>query len=175
VLDARELTRQALKKGLEKLPKGAYKWREGTAEFPGGASPWPQEPLTTLIALYALAEEPLKPLVEALHPELSRVDWGSIEKCTEGKDGLKRRARQLAALVCGWKLGKGRHPEKIDREQHNAALYVTRRTREGASYEEILHELQAAPRFLKELKKSRKITLEDVERLGALRLSSPER
>jgi hypothetical protein len=175
VLDARKLTRDALQKGLEKLPKGAYNWREGTAVFPGGASPWPPEPLTTLIALYALAEEPLKPLVEALHRDLSRVDWGSIEKCVEGKDGLRRRARQLAALVCGWKIGRGRYREGIDRERHNAALYVTQRTQEGASYEDILHELQTAPGFLKELKKRRNITLGDVEHLGALRLSSPER
>ena len=127
-----------------------------------------------MIALYALAEEPLEPLVEALHPDPSRVDWESIEKCVVGKDGLRRRARQLAAEVCGWKLGQGRHPEETDREQHNAALYVTQRTQEGASYDEILHELRAAPGFLKELKKRREITLQDVERLGALRLTSPE-
>ena len=174
VLDASELTREALKEGRERLPKGAYEWREGTAEIPGGAAPWPPEPLTTLIALYALAEEPLEPLVEALHPDPSRVDWESIEKCVVGKDGLRRRARQLAAEVCGWKLGQGRHPEETDREQHNAALYVTQRTQEGASYDEILHELRAAPGFLKELKKRREITLQDVERLGALRLTSPE-
>jgi hypothetical protein len=174
VLDAREATREALNKGLKKLPKGAYNWQEGTAEFPGGAAPWPPEPLTTLIALYALAEEPLKPLVEALHPDHPRTDWESIEKTVSGKDGLRRRARQLAAEVCGWKLGQGRYPEEVDREQHNAALYVSRRTREGATYDEILHELQAAPRFLKELKKRREITLHDVERLGALHLTSPE-
>jgi hypothetical protein len=175
VLDARNLTREALKKGLKKLPKGDYGWREGTAEFPGGASPWPPEPLTTLIALYALAEEPLKPLVEVLHPDLSRADSKIIEKYVEGKDGLRRRARQLAASVCGWEIDRGRYPEEIDRERHNAALYVTRRTQEGASYEDILHELQAAPGFLKEMKKRRNITLEDVENLGALRLGSPER
>ena len=77
VLDTRKLTREALKIGLKKLPKGDYDWRGETAEFPRGASPWPPEPLTSLIALYALAEEPLKPLVEALHPDLSQVDWGS--------------------------------------------------------------------------------------------------
>jgi hypothetical protein len=125
-----------------------------------------------LIALYALAEEPLKPLVEALHPDPSRIDWESVEKRVSGKDGLERRARQLAAEVCGWKLGRGRYWEEVDREQHNAALYVSRRTQEGASYEEIVDELQATPGFLKELKKRRKITLEDVERLGALRLRS---
>jgi hypothetical protein len=88
---------------------------------------------------------------------------------------LRRRARQLAASVCGWEIDRGRYPEEIDRERHNAALYVTRRTQEGASYEDILHELQAAPGFLKEMKKRRNITLEDVENLGALRLGSPER
>ena len=157
VLDARKPTRVALKKELKKLPKDDYEWRKATVEFPGGASPWPPEPLTTLIALYALAKEPLKPLVEALHPDPSGVDWESIEKYVEGKDGLRRRARQLAALVCGWGIGRGRYPEEIDRERHNAALYVTRRTQEGASYEEILRELQAAPGFLKELKKRRNI------------------
>jgi hypothetical protein len=175
VLDTRELTREALKKGLKKLPKDTYEWRDATAEFPGGAAPWPPEPLTTLIALYALAGESLKPLVEVLHPNSPRADWNRIEKYVSGKDGLRRRARQLATAVCGWKLGQGRHPEEIDRERHNAALYVSRRTREGASYEDILHELQAAPGFLKELKKRRSITLEDVESLGALRLRPPER
>ena len=175
VLDTRKLTREALKKGLKKLPKGDYDWRDETAEFPRGASPWPPEPLTSLIALYALAEEPLKPLVEVLHPDLSRADLKRMEKYVEGKDGLRRRARQLAASVCGWELGRGRYPEEIDRERHNAALYVTRRTQEGASYEDILHELQAAPGFLKEMKKRRNITLEDVENLGALRLGSTER
>jgi hypothetical protein len=174
VLDAREATREALNKGLKKLPRDTQNWREGTAVFPGGAAPWPPEPLTTLIALYALAEEPLKPLVEALHRESSRIDWEIIEITVSGKDGLKRRARQLAAAVCGWKLGRGRYPEEVDREQHNAALYVTRRKREKASYDEILHELQTAPGFLKELKKRREITLHDVKRLGALHLTSPE-
>jgi hypothetical protein len=172
VLDTSEAARDALKKGLKRLPKGDYDWREETVEFPGGAAAWPPEPLTTLVALYALAEEPLKPLVELLHSDPSQIDWKSIEKCVSGKDGLRRRARQLAAEACGWKLGQGRHPEEVDREQHNAALYVTRRTQEGASYEDIVHELQAIPGFLKELKKRRKITLEDVERLGAMRFTS---
>jgi hypothetical protein len=173
VLDASEATRDALSKGLEKLPKGDYDWQEGTAVLPGGAAAWPPEPLTTLIALYALAEEPLKALVEALHREPSRADWERIEKYSRGKDGLIRRARQLATAACGWKLDRGRHPEEIDREQHNAALYVTRRAQEGASYEEILLELQSAPGFLKELKEKRKIALSDVERLAGYRFSSP--
>ena len=36
VLDTRKLTREALKKGLKRLPKGDYDWREETAEFPRG-------------------------------------------------------------------------------------------------------------------------------------------
>lgn len=85
-----------------------------------------------------------------------------------------RRKEQLAALVRGGRgSGQGRRTPSVSREEHNAAYFITQRRQEGASDENILCELREKHGFLKELKKLREVKIDDVQRLGNLRLKPP--
>jgi hypothetical protein len=140
----------------------------------GGGSWYPPEPLTTLIALYVLSEEPLDPLVEALHDDPANAKWEALERHVQGKDGLIRQARQVAALVRGsGRTSQGRHSERVDDEDHAAAMFIQQKRQEKLQDTEILNVLRDRP-FLRGLKKERQVTMEDLKRLGNLRLGFPE-
>jgi hypothetical protein len=139
-----------------------------------GGSWYPPEPLTSLIALYLLSGEPLEPLVEALHLDPADAKWEALERHVHGKDGLIRQARQVAALVRGSnRTSQGRHSAKVDAEEHDAAMFIQQKRQEGVKDTEILSVLCDKP-FLQELKKERQVNMEDLQRLGNLRLRLPE-
>ena len=79
----------------------------------GGGTWAPQAPLPALIATYVLMEGEIEPLLEALYPgtptqEVVEKVRKRIEgkKGTDGQDGLKVLARQLARLVRGGNVSK---------------------------------------------------------------------
>ena len=139
-----------------------------------GGSRNPPEPLTTLITMYLLADEPLEPLLRTLHRDLPNAKREQIKKHLDGKDGLRRKAREIASLVCGGKAGRGRHEGEFDSEEHYAMWYVTQRRNEGATDQLIVTELNEKPKFLARYKQQRGgVTLEDVRRWGAFRQTPP--
>jgi hypothetical protein len=141
-----------------------------------GGSRNPPEPLTILIGMYLLADEPLEPLLRALHRDLPNAEREQIERLLDGKDGLRRRVKEIASLVCGGKAGPGRHEPEFDSEEHYAMWYVTQRRKEGATDEQIVSELNEKPKFLAEYKQKRSkrgIILDDVRRWGTFRQAPP--
>jgi hypothetical protein len=139
-----------------------------------GGSRNPPEPLTTLIGMYLLADEPLEPLLRAPHRDLPNAKREQIRRHLDGKDGLRRKVKEIASLVCGGKAGRGRHEGEFDDEQHYAMWYVTQRRNEGASDEQIVTELNDKPKFPAEYKQKRSITLDDVRRWGNFRQAPPD-
>ncbi len=138
---------------------------------PAGAAPAPPQPLVMLIAAYVLADRPLGPLLEALHPNPSEADIESIDRVLyarkrkggDDRDGLLRTAQQLATLVRGGKMGKGAPPSDLPAREHNAACHITWLRDQGYSNEDIYQELR-----------HRGFTKEDILRLGNFRLRWPE-
>jgi hypothetical protein len=147
---------------------------KGSFTQAGDARWYPAEPLPTLVALYLLSDKPLEPLVEALHLDPADAKWEALEKHVQGKDGLIRQARQVAALVRGSsRTSQGRHSEDVDAERHDAAMFVQQKRQEGIKDTEILNILRDKP-FLQELKRERQVSMKDLQWLGNLRLRLPK-
>ncbi len=113
----------------------------------------PQAPLPALIAVYILMEGELESLLEALYPGTPTADvLEKIRNKVEGKkssdnqDGLKALARQLATLVRGGDLSRGRDPAELPRYEINFACRITEDREAGmpdeAIYEKLRHNLR---------------------------------
>jgi hypothetical protein len=124
-----------------------------------GASQAPPKPLIELIGTYALAEEPLEPLLAVLHPDSSKVD---TERLEQGIQELRHKAGQLATLVRGGRIRRGPSTGELSRQELVAAWHVTKRRSQGFSDEQIYQELHPHG-----------YTSEDVKRLGNLRREPP--
>jgi len=112
-----------------------------------GAARHPAEPLTTLIAVYALAGGDMEELLEKLYPGTPAQETReAIRKRVDGKkkpdkvDGLKVLARQLSTLVRGQALG-GAPPPGLTEMEHDAACYITLLRGQERSDQEILSRL----------------------------------
>lgn len=144
----------------------------------GDGTPTPQAPLPALIAVYVLMEGDLEPLLDALYPGVPPPEVrNQIRTFVEGKknddkrDGLKTVARQLATLVRGGEVGKGRDPAFLSRREVNLACRITEARKTGVPdpeiFEKLLHNLW--PKLEKEL------TWDEYCRLRALNLKWPFR
>jgi hypothetical protein len=140
-----------------------------------GAARQPAEPETTLIGVYALAGGDMERLLELLYPgTLTQEAREAVRKHVEGKknpdkiDGLKTVAGQLAALVRGQSI-VGRPPIDLTAVEHDAACYITELRGEEHSDEEILAKLSNH-----KMADGSKLSMEDVHRLGNLRLRYTE-
>jgi hypothetical protein len=132
---------------------------------PLGASWEPPEPLTTLIGVYAITGEPLKPLVEALHLEPTSEVWESLEKRIEKDDELRPAVNRVARVVRGGTVGRGRKYEEISHDDQIAGWWANWWAREGHSDEEIQTMLS---------RQGHEYTISDINRLKNLDLSSPQ-
>jgi hypothetical protein len=99
-----------------------------------GAPQVPPEPLPELIALYVLAEEPLDPLLEALHPDPSEAKQERLEQAVEE---LWHKAGQLATLVRGGIIRRGPSTGDLLPTEQRAARFISRQRREGVPEAEI--------------------------------------
>jgi hypothetical protein len=132
-----------------------------------GAESHPPELLTTLIGVYALMSEPLRPLVEALHPEPHKADLGKIERYAYGvglDKGLRLRAAQIATEVRGGNVRQGRRFEEASAREHVAAFWIEFYYERGFPYAEIRRKLLAYGYDLSE---------EEIGRIRNLRLEIP--
>ena len=139
------------------------------AKQPTGGDVSPAWPLPVLIATYLLSEEPLEPLLEALHADPQSADLEKLRVYTvgrkkpDGRDGLNVLAQQVAALIRGDTPKRGVPPPPLTREEQNVACSVTDYRKQGLSDSEI------AKKFA-----HKGITEHDVRRLGDLGLSWPD-
>jgi hypothetical protein len=97
-------------------------------------------------------------------------DRKKARELVEGKDGLKKRAGQLAALMRGYPVGKGHRTNEASKEWQSAAWVAQERRGYGYKEKEIAGWLNEQAAFLPELKKSRKVTVKDVRDLLSLDL-----
>jgi hypothetical protein len=137
----------------EVYPGGAY-WPEkgidnGTFTAPLGASQSPAEPLTTLIAVYILAGEPIEPLLRKLHLRPDTVDHTQLRRLIEGektkqghKPGLKSRAGQVARIVRGGTLRPGANTGEFDERIQNGSWYRRQLVDRGWDHDSIVKELK---------------------------------
>jgi len=124
----------------------------------GGGTSTPQAPLPALIAAYVLMQGELEPLLEALYPGTPAADvLTKIRRRVEGKkgsdkqDGLKALVRQLATLVRGGDVDKGRDPAELSRHEINLACRITDDREAGILDEEIYEKLRHNLRLEEEL------------------------
>lgn len=144
----------------------------------GDGTPTPQAPLPALIAVYVLMEGDLEPLLDALYPGTPPPEVrDQIRTFVEGKknidkrDGLKTVARQLATLIRGGEVGKGRDPVDLSRLEVNLACRITDDRETGVPDREIFENLRhnLGPKLEEEL------TWDEFCRLRDLNLKWPFR
>jgi hypothetical protein len=124
-----------------------------------GAEQHPPEPLTRLMATYTLADEPLKPLLGALHPDPSKVKQERVKQAVKE---LRHKARQVATLVRGGEIRRGPSTDGEASENHLIAWLVHHQRELGQSNDEI-HGWLAQHGY--------DVPLKEIRRLGRLRLS----
>jgi hypothetical protein len=136
----------------------------------GGASRIPDDGLTAAIAAAILTGATTDELIDVLQDAPAQGDRKKARELVEGKDGLKKRAGQLAALMRGYPVGQGHRTNEVSKEWQSAAWDVQRRRGYGYTEKEIARWLNEQDTFLPELKKSRKVTVKDVRDLLSLDL-----
>jgi hypothetical protein len=102
--------------------------------LPKGATKSPPSPLTELIALYILANEPLEPLLGMLHPNPAEV---KLERLDQAVEELWHKAGQLATLVRGGIIRRGPSTEEITPPEQNLARYISSQLLQGVPEAEI--------------------------------------
>jgi hypothetical protein len=163
-------------------PEDTGFWETDKKSWSLGRGTWaPQEPLPALIATYVLMEGEIEPLLEALYPgtpteEVVEKIRKRIEgkKGTDGQDGLKVLARQLARLVRGGNVGRGAHPPDISPHEFNVACRITQLREEGWSDEDIYQRLCESQGFARVLSSSQRLSpVENFQRLADLEVRYP--
>jgi hypothetical protein len=146
---------------------------------PAGATQSPQEPLTTLIAVYVLSGLPLEPLLEILHFAPEDVDRAELKRHIEGEKvrkrsksgrlstqhipGLKTKAAHVAKLVYGGSLRRGPSTGELPPRDQNIIWYIQQREEEGVPDDQIY----------RQLKDKRGLTRDEYARLRRFRLDAP--
>jgi len=146
---------------------------------PVGAVQAPQEPLTSLIAVYILADLPLRPLLERLHFAPEAVDEAELVQHIEGEKvrkpgrdgkirtqhilGLKTKSAQIARLVRGGTLRPGPSTGTLSPGEQYIIWYIQQQEAKGVPEESIF----------RELREKRGLTRDDYARLRKFRLNAP--
>jgi hypothetical protein len=133
-----------------------------------GVGRYPDEQQAALIGAALLAGESADELLDALRRDADDKVRKEVHRLVEGKDGLKRRAKQIASLMRGGTSGQGVRDESYSSEEHAAAWFIREHRRLRVPDSEILERLRSRPELLRETKKRRQITLDDVKWLGSL-------
>jgi hypothetical protein len=137
----------------------------------GGASRHPDDGLVAAIATALLTGTTTDELLEVLHRAPTQDDRKQARVLfEEHRDSLKNRARQLAALIRGYPIGRGQRTNAASKEWHLAAWVVQERLVYKYSDDEIARWLNEEDSFLPELKRSRKVTVGDIRDLKSLDL-----
>jgi hypothetical protein len=166
-------------------PPDAEPDEHGSVEFtlaeayrlvPAGGGRYPDEQIAGLIGSTVLSGESADELLDTLRPGADDKVRQKVHRLVEGKDGLKARARQIASIMRGGTSGQGQSVEESFNPEEHAAIWIiaeqrliARQRKRSVSDSEILEKLRSNPRLLRETKKRREITLDDVRRWGAIR------
>jgi hypothetical protein len=145
-----EETKQLFAPALEDASESGGWLTNGILFNTGGGTPAPSPPLPALIAAYFLMEGKIEPLLDALYPGTPPAEVvEKIRKRIEDKksarteDGLKALAQQLAALVRGRKLERGRNSGELPPRDNSLACRITELRQAGWADDEIFEELRS--------------------------------
>jgi hypothetical protein len=127
----------------------------------------PSALLVALVAAHSLTNQPLGPLIKALHPDPSSASW---EKIGDSWDDLQKAAGHLATRVRGGIVESGRGVEEILPEEHFVAWLVRSLESRGASSDEEV--LEGLRRKFGDLADG--LTAHQIRRLRSLGLEPPE-
>jgi hypothetical protein len=115
-------------------PEETVLQEHGEVAIPRGAGQAPAEPLTTLIAVAALAGYQLPALLKKLHPDPNSIDNERLEQAVRE---LRNKARQLARLVRGGNIRRGPSTEELSLLEQFAAWEIYGMTQAGRTETEI--------------------------------------
>lgn len=114
------------------------------------AARFPADPIVALIGAYVLADKPLAPLLDVLHPDPEKADRQQLDILVNGSGegkkhvpGMWYKAQQVAQLVRGGEVRSGRPPEKLSDEDVMTARRIAELKQSGLGYEEIHQRLAA--------------------------------
>jgi hypothetical protein len=140
----------------------------------GGGTSAPQAPLPALISAYLLAGGDVEPLVEALHHDPESVDRQKLHKRIEGRkgtdglDGLKALAEQIAKAVRGGTVRTGSPAAELSSHEINLASRITKLREEDWPDEDIYQKLRSLDHDL-----AKNLSWEDFQRLANLKIHFP--
>jgi hypothetical protein len=146
----------------------SYTVAEAYRRVAGGASRLPDDGLTAAIAAAILTGATTDELIDVLQDAPTQANRKKARELVEGKDGLKKRAGQLAALMRGYPVGKGHRTNEASKEWQSAAWVAQERWGYGYTEKEIARWLNEQDTFLPEWKKSQRVTVKDVRDLLSL-------
>jgi hypothetical protein len=140
----------------------------------GGASRHPDDGLTAAIAAALLTGTSTDELLDALHPnptpeirERARVLFEGDTVPTR-RDSLQNRAGQIAALIRGYPVGRGKRTNAASKEWQSAAWVAQEWHDYGYEDDEIARRLNDEAHLLPEFKKRNKVTVPVVRDLLSL-------
>jgi hypothetical protein len=128
--------------------------------FSEGATKSPPSPLTELIALYVLANEPLATLLNALHPDPAEANQERLDQAVEE---LRHKAGQLATLVRGGIIRRGPSTEELTPREQSAARFISDQLSKGTPEAEI-----------REVLRGRGYSQQEFTRLKNLKIEPPQ-
>jgi hypothetical protein len=148
---------------------------QGYRRVPGGAARYPDDELTAAIVAALLTGTSTDELLDALQwnptqeaREQARVLFEGNTDNNTRRHSLKHKARQIAALMRGYPIGKGDRDNAVTKEHQAAALAAQRWRKYGCEDDEIARRLNEDDAYLPEFKKGRKVTVDDVGDLLSL-------
>jgi hypothetical protein len=154
-----------------------YSLAQAYCRVAGGASRHPDDGLVAAIAAALLVGYSTDDLLDALYPEPTAEIRDQARELFEGdtanntrRHSLKHKARQIAALMRGYPVGKGDRVNAASKEQQSAAWRVEELADYGYEDDEIARRLNDDDTYLPELKKRRSVSVGDVRDLKSLNL-----
>ncbi len=120
---------------------------KGTAGRTVSGGQWfPNPALTRLIGSclveYDCRWETVERLLKALHWNPAKVNRAKLDDFLHGRDGLMTRIRQIAFLIRGGEIKRGRKPNTISAWEHYIALAIGTRIEAGHSEEDVARSVQ---------------------------------
>ncbi len=149
---------------------------ESCVRVPGGAARYPDDEFTAAVTAALLTGTSTDELLDALQDnpthevrQKARIQGeGDAGKPSTVRDSLKSTAGRMAALIWGHPVERGNKTNPVSKEWQAATWLVRGLQKEGYSYDEIAQRLNANDAYLPELKKQRRITVDDMQDMDSL-------
>ena len=152
----------------------SYMGGQAYVRVPGGAARHPDDELTAAIAAALLTGTSTDELLDALQWEPQQEVREQARVLFEGdtpstrRDSFLNKARQIAALIQGYPMGRGDRTNTVTKEWQSAVWAASEWKGYGYKDNDIARRLNEQADLLPEFKKRRKVTVDDVRDLLGL-------